>query len=71
MTAILQEVVNLKGTSGTGGTQNSQGGDMNLENSMQNPKNLTFDGETDRIVDMSTDKCINEDDLDKNGFYKE
>ncbi len=58
------------GTSGVGGTQSGgASSEENLENSMQ-PKQIVTDGVTDRLIDTATDKCINEDELDKDGNYK-
>lgn len=59
-----------QGTSGTGNSrEGNSSSDTNLENSLE-PRNFMADDKTDRIIDMATDKCVNEGDLDKNGNYR-
>ena len=59
------------------GTSNSQsGGDASVSNNENGGvekslhKQYVTQKGTDRIIDAETDKCVNEDELDKNGEYK-
>ena len=63
-------------TSGEGTSTNKKGGDKSVSNNENGgvekglQKQFATQKGTDRIIDVNTDVCINEDDLDKTGAFK-